>query len=109
MPLRMLSYHRRRGARSLFLRPPVQCEGVFLGTQKSVSAEEQAAEAVDEILKKDTPGHRQSLFHKGELTFGTFLGFCTGYLIKKVGKLFLMAVGVGFVFLQVNSGHWDFS
>lgn len=47
---------------------------------------------------------RGGLFHKGELSFGVVLGFCTGYLIKKVGKLFALAVGAGFVFLQVKFG-----
>lgn len=42
------------------------------------------------------------IFHKGELTFGTFLGLCTGYLVKKVGKIFALFVGTGFVFLQVS-------
>ncbi|GAB5587434.1 hypothetical protein Unana1_02334 [Umbelopsis nana] len=55
----------------------------------------------------------KSLFHSSELTFGGFLGVCTGYLIKKVGKLFAMMVGVGFIFLQYCSSkgfvsvHWD--
>lgn len=44
----------------------------------------------------------KALFHKGELSFGVVLGFCTGYLIKKVGKLFALAVGAGFIFLQVR-------
>lgn len=43
------------------------------------------------------------MFHKGELSFGILLGFCTGYLIKKVGKLFALMVGVGFIFLQYLS------
>ncbi|KAG2220084.1 hypothetical protein INT45_005845 [Circinella minor] len=56
---------------------------------------------------------QKSLFHKGELSFGVVLGFCTGYLIKKVGKLFALAVGAGFIFLQYMSFkgfitvHWD--
>ncbi|OZJ06167.1 hypothetical protein BZG36_00990 [Bifiguratus adelaidae] len=60
----------------------------------------------------DTPSSKTYL-HTGELSFGTVLGFCTGYLIKKVGKLFAMAVGVGFIFLQYLSQkgyitvHWD--
>ncbi|KAI8577315.1 hypothetical protein K450DRAFT_252567 [Umbelopsis ramanniana AG] len=58
-------------------------------------------------------GAAKSLLHTGELTFGGFLGVCTGYLIKKVGKLFALMVGVGFVFLQYCSSkgfvsvHWE--
>lgn len=49
---------------------------------------------------KDVDAHR-TLVRKGELSFGVFLGFCTGYLIKKVGKLFALMVGASFIFLQV--------
>ncbi|KAG2181937.1 hypothetical protein INT43_006862 [Umbelopsis isabellina] len=64
-------------------------------------------------VKPEDKDVSKSLFHSGELTFGAFLGVCTGYLIKKVGKLFAMMVGVGFVFLQYCSSkgfvsvHWD--
>lgn len=44
----------------------------------------------------------KSLFHGGELSFGAVLGVCTGYLIKKVGKLFALAIGAGFIFLQAS-------
>ena len=57
----------------------------------------------DETGRKPSDADVQkSLFHKGELSFGVVLGFCTGYLIKKVGKLFALAVGAGFIFLQVK-------
>ena len=57
----------------------------------------------DETGKKPSDVDVQkTLFHKGELSFGVVLGFCTGYLIKKVGKLFALAVGAGFIFLQVK-------
>lgn len=49
-----------------------------------------------------TLGNSKPIFNKGELTFGTFLGICTGFLVKKVGKIFAAFVGTGFVFLQVN-------
>ncbi|CAO3594375.1 unnamed protein product [Absidia cylindrospora] len=55
----------------------------------------------------------KSLIHKGELSFGIVLGFCSGYLIKKVGKFFALMVGAGFMFLQYLSlngyitVHWD--
>jgi hypothetical protein len=55
-------------------------------------------------VKPEDRAVSKSLFHTGEITFGAFLGVCTGYLIKKVGKLFAMMVGVGFVFLQVRKG-----
>lgn len=41
------------------------------------------------------------------------MGICTGFLIKKVGKVFAAFVGTGFVFLQYLSQqgyvtiHWD--
>ncbi|ORZ12255.1 FUN14 family-domain-containing protein [Absidia repens] len=56
---------------------------------------------------------KKTLLHKGELSFGIFLGFCTGYFIKKVGKLFALMVGAGFMFLQYLSFngfitiHWE--
>ncbi|ORZ24339.1 FUN14 family-domain-containing protein [Absidia repens] len=56
---------------------------------------------------------KKSLIHKGELSFGIVLGFCSGYLIKKVGKFFALMVGAGFMFLQYLSlngyitVHWD--
>jgi uncharacterized membrane protein (Fun14 family) len=49
-----------------------------------------------------TAEHNKPILNKGELTFGTFLGICTGFLVKKVGKIFAAFVGTGFVFLQVN-------
>lgn len=57
--------------------------------------------------------NNKPIFNKGELTFGTFLGICTGFLVKKVGKIFAAFVGTGFVFLQylAQQGyvtvHWD--
>ncbi|ORX60593.1 hypothetical protein DM01DRAFT_1281911 [Hesseltinella vesiculosa] len=58
------------------------------------------AESVVEAVQTKRKG---SLVRKGELSFGMVLGLCTGYLIKKVGKLFALMVGVGFVFLQYLS------
>ncbi|RUS35008.1 FUN14 family-domain-containing protein [Jimgerdemannia flammicorona] len=55
----------------------------------------------------------QPLVRKGELTFGASLGFCTGYLVKKIGRAFALIVGVGFLFLQYLSAkgyvtvHWE--
>ncbi|KAI8093881.1 FUN14 family-domain-containing protein [Halteromyces radiatus] len=85
---------------SMWTKKPVQCQAVY--TQ------------VSDITPRDKDRDaRKTLFHKGELSFGVLLGFCTGYLIKKVGKFFALAVGVGFVFLQCLSYngyitiHWD--
>ncbi|KAI9246921.1 FUN14 family-domain-containing protein [Phascolomyces articulosus] len=56
---------------------------------------------------------KQSLVHKGELSFGTLLGLCTGYFLKKMGRLFAIMIGMGFVCLQYMSAkgyvtvHWD--
>ncbi|KAI9281467.1 FUN14 family-domain-containing protein [Sporodiniella umbellata] len=76
---------------SLFARKPVQCEALHtIPTQVNRDAYSQS----------QTP-----LIRKGELTFGTFLGVCTGFLIKKVGKLFAAFVGTMFVFVQYLSGE----
>jgi uncharacterized membrane protein (Fun14 family) len=43
------------------------------------------------------------ILHKGELTFGVFLGVCTGFFAKKISKLIVLCIGLGFVFLQYLS------
>ncbi|RUS19163.1 FUN14 family-domain-containing protein [Endogone sp. FLAS-F59071] len=59
------------------------------------------------------PRTNRSIVRPSELAFGTSLGFCTGYLIKKVGRVFALMVGVTFVLLQYLSFkglvtvHWD--
>ncbi|KAG0378935.1 FUN14 domain-containing protein 1 [Mortierella sp. AD032] len=47
------------------------------------------------------------LINTKELTFGMAMGLCSGYLLKKLGKLMMLVVGLGFVSLQllVNSGY----
>ncbi|KAG2194508.1 hypothetical protein INT47_005781 [Mucor saturninus] len=76
--------------------------------KKAVHCE--AAFATEPLFEKKLS---KPLLNKGELTFGTFLGVCTGFLIKKVGKIFAAFVGTGFVFLQylAQQGyvtvHWD--
>ena len=42
-----------------------------------------------------------------ELTFGMAMGLCSGYLLKKLGKMVMLVVGLGFVSLQLlaNSGY----
>ncbi|KAI7899615.1 FUN14 family-domain-containing protein [Cokeromyces recurvatus] len=90
----------------LLFQKPVQCQAAtFVNTQQDYNIKEN-----DKIA---TGYKNTSLIHKGELTFGTFLGICTGFLIKKVGKIFAAFVGTGFVFLQYLSQqgyvtiHWD--
>ncbi|CAO3701979.1 unnamed protein product [Rhizopus stolonifer] len=84
---------------SLFLKKPAHCEAAYANPIQ-----------VNQLAPTQT---RQPLFRKGELTFGTFLGLCTGFLIKKVGKLFAAFVGTMFVFIQYLSGegyvtvNWD--
>ncbi len=46
---------------------------------------------------------KNELINKRDITFGSILGFCTGFLFKKIGKMVAIAIGIGFVFLQVNS------
>ncbi|KAF9404945.1 hypothetical protein BGZ94_003864, partial [Podila epigama] len=42
-----------------------------------------------------------------ELTFGAAMGLCSGYLFKKLGKMMMLVVGLGFVWLQLlsNAGY----
>ncbi|CAO3692248.1 hypothetical protein G6F70_000395 [Rhizopus microsporus] len=83
----------------LLVKKPVMCEAVYANDMSQP--------------KIITTSKQKSILNKGELTFGTFLGFCTGFLIKKVGKIFAMFIGTGFVFLQylAQEGyvtiHWD--
>ncbi|CAO3701980.1 unnamed protein product [Rhizopus stolonifer] len=79
---------------SLFLKKPAHCEAAYANPIQ-----------VNQLAPTQT---RQPLFRKGELTFGTFLGLCTGFLIKKVGKLFAAFVGTMFVFIQVRvNAHYN--
>ncbi|KAI9310683.1 FUN14 family-domain-containing protein, partial [Dichotomocladium elegans] len=63
------------------------------------------------IIQSET--RESNVVHKGEIAFGTVLGVCTGYFIKKVGKLLMFMIGLGFVCLQYLSAksyitvHWD--
>ncbi|CAO3624107.1 unnamed protein product [Cunninghamella blakesleeana] len=87
---------------------PILCQAATAYTPTSAPFDT----GIDDQIKRDA-GAKKTLFHKGELSFGILLGFCTGYLIKKVGKLFALMIGVGFVFLQYLSFngfitiHWD--
>ena len=44
-----------------------------------------------------------------ELSFGSIVGYCSGYAMKKVGKALAFVIGVGFISLQtvVHLGYID--
>ncbi|KAG9062021.1 FUN14 domain-containing protein 1 [Linnemannia hyalina] len=50
---------------------------------------------------------KEPLLNGKELSFGMAMGLCSGYLFKKLGKLMMLVVGLGFVSLQllVNTGY----
>ncbi|KAG0219674.1 FUN14 domain-containing protein 1 [Mortierella sp. NVP41] len=50
---------------------------------------------------------KDPLINNKELTFGMAMGLCSGYLFKKLGKLMMLVVGLGFVSLQLltSSGY----
>ena len=51
---------------------------------------------VEEVLDKLKPALSQ-------LSFGSVVGYCSGYAMKKVGKAVAFVIGVGFVGLQTAS------
>ena len=53
------------------------------------------------------PGGKDPIINTKELSFGTAMGVCSGYLFKKLGKMFLLVAGLGFVTLQMlaNAGY----
>lgn len=55
----------------------------------------------------DIPTEREPLINSKELTFGAAMGLCSGYLFKKLGKMMMLVVGLGFVWLQLlaSSGY----
>ncbi|KAF9363750.1 FUN14 domain-containing protein 1 [Mortierella sp. NVP85] len=53
---------------------------------------------LDDLLEKEP------IFKTKELTFGMMMGLCSGYLFKKLGKLMMLVVGFGFVWLQLLAG-----
>lgn len=57
--------------------------------------------------KARIPHDNDPLIDTKELSFGAAMGLCSGYLFKKLGKMFLLVVGLGFVCLQLlsNSGY----
>lgn len=38
-----------------------------------------------------------------QATFGGVMGFCTGVAVKRLGKLFAVVLGVGFLAVQVRA------
>ncbi|CAO3609404.1 unnamed protein product [Cunninghamella echinulata] len=90
----------------LWKNKPILCQATYTPTSAPFDT------GIDDQPKRDISA-KKTLFHKGEVSFGVILGFCTGYLIKKVGKLFAMIIGVGFISLQYLSFngfitiHWD--
>jgi uncharacterized membrane protein (Fun14 family) len=40
-----------------------------------------------------------------QLTFGSIMGFCSGYALKKVGKAAAVVVGCGFIALQTAASY----
>ncbi|KAG0042249.1 hypothetical protein BGZ83_000729 [Gryganskiella cystojenkinii] len=53
------------------------------------------------------PHDKDPFINTKELSFGAAMGLCSGYLFKKLGKMFLLVAGLGFVCLQMlsNSGY----
>ncbi|KAF9933781.1 hypothetical protein BGZ67_004152 [Mortierella alpina] len=53
------------------------------------------------------PDGKDSMVNTKELSFGTAMGVCSGFLFKKLGKMFLLVAGLGFVSLQMlaNAGY----
>ncbi|KAF9103084.1 hypothetical protein BGX27_010739 [Mortierella sp. AM989] len=43
---------------------------------------------------------KEPLIDTKELTFGMAMGLCSGFLVKKLGKMMMLVVGLGFVSLQ---------
>ncbi|KAF9962696.1 hypothetical protein BGZ70_007966 [Mortierella alpina] len=53
------------------------------------------------------PNGKDPMVNTKELSFGTAMGVCSGFLFKKLGKMFLLVAGLGFVTLQMlaNAGY----
>jgi uncharacterized membrane protein (Fun14 family) len=66
-----------------------------------VQINSEAQEVIQDNIQITTK-QKQPIIRKGELSFGTFLGLCTGYLVKKVGKIFIGFIGATFIFLQAS-------
>ncbi|KAI7856132.1 FUN14 family-domain-containing protein [Circinella umbellata] len=87
----------------IFQKQPIACQANIITTESLPS--------VEEIIEPQQ--EKRALVHKGELSFGTLLGLCTGYFLKKMGRLFALIIGMGFICLQYMSAkgyvtvHWD--
>ncbi|KAG0247000.1 hypothetical protein BGX31_000030 [Mortierella sp. GBA43] len=46
---------------------------------------------------------KEPLINTKELTFGMVMGLCSGYLFKKLGRMMMIVVGLGFVWMQLLS------
>lgn len=79
----------------------IVCDIKWCGILGSSNRRELAV--VDDVTKKPSSSSSSSIIHTGEISFGVLLGACTGYFIKKVGRLFAMMLGAAFIFLQVRS------
>ncbi|KAF9343059.1 FUN14 domain-containing protein 1 [Mortierella sp. AD094] len=53
------------------------------------------------------PGGGKPFVNTQDLSFGTAMGLCSGYLCKKLGKMFVLVAGLGFISLQLlaNAGY----
>ncbi|CAG8569143.1 6247_t:CDS:2 [Paraglomus occultum] len=78
----------------------VHCEAPFPSSSASLPKTTQASPEPIQIPTNVDKHEKKSLLNKTDITFGSVLGFCTGFFIKKVGKMVAVAVGIGFVFLQ---------
>lgn len=45
----------------------------------------------------------EALINTKEITFGAVMGFCSGFLFKKLGKAMMIVIGLGFVWMQLLS------
>jgi len=80
-------------SQTLLFKPPVYCAGDKEQTSASTPFAS-SSKSTSQIFPGGSPDYSGA-------TFGVAMGFCSGYLVKKAGKLAALAVGAGFVFLQV--------
>jgi len=79
---------------ALFVKPPIDCsdkEPITIPTKEPSSTPFSSISSSSGAGGPDYTG----------ATFGTAMGFCSGYLVKKAGKIAALTVGAGFVVLQV--------
>ncbi|KAF9358548.1 hypothetical protein BGX26_001492 [Mortierella sp. AD094] len=48
---------------------------------------------------------KEPLIDTKELTFGMAMGLCSGFLMKKLGKMMMLVIGLGFVSLQLLASN----